>query len=130
MGSKKEVISLEEGNSADIAAIKEKMHQYAIAINTGDFDSWISLWTDDGVQMPPGIPSRIGKRQIQTAMKPVFDQFILKMAITNQELKVCGDFGFARGIFTESMVPKAGGRTEKYDGKYLSIFEKQADGFC
>jgi len=122
------MISLERGNKAEISAIKEKLRQYAVTINAGDFEGWISLWTDDGVQMPPGTSNRIGKEQIRKGMKPAFDQFILKMMITNREITISGDFGFARGTFTETLIPKAGGEAEKYEGKYLSIFEKQTDG--
>jgi len=124
----KEVISLEKWNKADIAAIKEKINQYAATCNAGDFDGWISLWTNDGIQMYPGIPARVGTEQIRAGMKPAFDQFILKIAITNHEARVSGDLGFLRGTYTLSMVPKAGGEEIKYDGKYLTIFEKQADG--
>ena len=122
------MISLERGNKADISAIKEKLRRYATTINAGDFEGWISLWTDDGIQMPPDTPARIGKEPIRKGMKPAFDQFILKMAIINKEIKVSGNFGFARGTFTETLIPKAGGEAEKYEGKYLSIFERQTDG--
>ena len=122
------MISLEERNKADIAAIKEKLKQYAVTINAGDFDRWISLWTDNGVQMPPNTPARIGKEKIWAEMKPAFDQYIIKMTINNEETRVSGNLGFARGTYTESLIPKTGGETEKYDGKYLTIFEKQADG--
>jgi ketosteroid isomerase-like protein len=62
-------------------------------------------------------------------MKPAFDQFILKIAITSEmEAKVSGNLGFARCTYTLSMVPKAGGETIEYDGKALTILEKQADG--
>lgn len=123
-----EVILLEEQNKADLAAIKEKLNQFAVTVNAGDFDGWISLWADNGIQMPPDTPARIGKEQIRAGMKPAFDQFILKMSITNEELRVSGDLGFARGTYTEFMTPKAGGETIEYDGKYLTILERQADG--
>jgi uncharacterized protein (TIGR02246 family) len=122
------VVSLERGNKADLAAIKGMLKQFATAINDGDLEGWTSLWADDGIQMFPGAPARIGKKQIREGMKPAFDQFILKMVITNKELQICGDLGFARGTYTESLVPKAGGKAEKYDGKYLTILEKQANG--
>lgn len=122
------MISLEERNKADIAAMKEKIDQYAVTCNAGDFEGWISLWTDDGIQMYPGTPARIGKEQIRAGMKPAFDQLILKMAITNHEARVSGDLGFLRGTYTLSMIPKAGGETIEFDGKYLTIFERQADG--
>jgi uncharacterized protein (TIGR02246 family) len=122
------VISLEERNEADISAIKEMLKQFAVTINAGDFEGWISLWTDDGIQLFPGGPARIGKEQIREGMKPAFDQFMLKMVITNEEIRASGNLGFARGTYKESMVPKAGGETWEYDGKYLTVLERQSDG--
>jgi uncharacterized protein (TIGR02246 family) len=124
----KEVVSLEKGNKADLAAIREKMKQFAAAINAGDFEGWISLWTDDGIQIPPGSPARIGKEQIRAGMKPAFDQFILKIVINYEELRASGDLGFERGTFTETSIPRAGGETEKFSGNYLTVLERQADG--
>jgi uncharacterized protein (TIGR02246 family) len=124
----REVISLEQGNKTDIAAIKKMLKRFADIINAGDLEGWISLWVDDGIQMFPGAPARIGKQQIRAGMKPAFDQFNLKMIINNEELRVSGNLGFARGTYTEFLIPKAGGETEKYDGKYLTILEKQSDG--
>jgi uncharacterized protein (TIGR02246 family) len=123
------VIPLEKGNKADIAAIKEKLTQYAATCHAGDLEGWISLWTNDGIQMYPGAPQRVGKEQIRAGMKPAFDQFILKIVIApNPEVRVSGDLGFMRGTYTLSMIPKAGGEESIYDGKYLTILEKQTDG--
>ena len=66
---------------ADKAAIKEVLNQYAIAVNSGNFDLWISLWVDNGVRLAPGAKSSTGIAQITEGMKPAFDQFILKMTI-------------------------------------------------
>jgi uncharacterized protein (TIGR02246 family) len=124
----KEAISLEEQNRADILAIKEKLNEYAATCNAGDLERWISLWTDDGIQMPPSAPARVGKEQIRAGMKTAFDQYIIKVTINNEETRVSGNLGFARGIGVESLIPKAGGKTEKFDLKYLTIFEKQTNG--
>jgi len=116
---------------ADITAIKELGNQYAVACNTGDFDLWISLWADDGVQMPPGTPARIGKEQIREGMKPLFDQMNLDITIHSiEDAKVYGDFGLSRCTYTLKMTPKAGGEmiNAMPDGKDLSLFERQSDG--
>ncbi len=116
---------------ADIAAINEILNQYAVTCNTGDFDLWISLWADDGVQMPPGAPARIGKEQIREGMKPTFDQMNLYIAITSiEEPKVYGDLGLTRCTYTLKMTPKAGGETINAmpDGKALTLYERQSDG--
>lgn len=125
--SKTEVDSME----ADIAAIKEVFNQYVVAVNTGDFDLWISLWTDDAVQMPPDTPARVGKEQIREAMKPGFDQMNLDMTINSiDDVKVYGDLGIVRCTYTLKMTPKAGGETINAvpDAKDLSLWERQSDG--
>lgn len=113
---------------ADITAIKKMFNQYTLGCETGDLDLWISLWTDNGIQMPPNEPAKIGKEQILARMKPLFDQFIIKIPITCKEVRVAGDWAFSRGTYTLSTTPKAGGETTKVSGKYLTIFERQADG--
>ena len=121
---------MDEGRKSDITAIKEVLNQYAIGVNTGDFDLWMSLWTDDGVQMPHDTPARIGKEQIREGMKPAFDQMNLHVAITTEEAKVHGDLGLTRCRYTLKMTPKAGGETVNAmpDGKALTIYERQSDG--
>ncbi len=126
-GKQGEVVDVE----ADVSAIKEMLNQYAVGCNTGDFDLWISLWADDGIQMPPGNPAVIGKEQIQARMKPIFDQMNLDIAIKSvEDAKVYGDLGLTRCTYTLKMIPKAGGETiyAMPDGKALTLFERQSDG--
>ncbi len=115
---------------ADISAIKEVLNKYATACNTGDFDSWITLWADDGVRMPPGAPARIGKAQIIEEMKPVFEQIIFELTIPSiEDAKVYGDFGLTHCNYTLAVTPKAGGETIVMpDGKALTLYERQPDG--
>ena len=109
-----------QDTEADIAAIKEMLNQYAVACNT-----------DDGIQMPPDTPTRIGKEQIREGIKPAFDQMNLDIAIHSiEDAKVYGDLGLTRCTYTLKMTPKAGGETINAmpDGKALTLYEKQSDG--
>ena len=113
---------------ADIAAINELWPQYAAAVTAGDMDLWISLWTDDGIQMPPDTPARIGKEQIRVAIQSSFNLYQWKMTINNEEVRVAGDWAFSRGTYSFTMTPKEEGETIKGTGKYLTILERQVDG--
>ncbi len=122
---------MDRGRAGDITAVKKMIDQYAVGCNTGDFDLWISLWADDGVQMPPDAPARVGKEQIRKAMEPVFDQMILDVVITSiEEAKIYGDLGLTRCTYTLKLTPKAGGKTINAmpDGKALTFYERQSDG--
>lgn len=116
---------------ADITEIKEVLKQYAVACNAGDFESWISLWDDDGVQMPPDTPPLKGKTQIIEGNKPSFDQMIVDITINSiEEVKVHGDWGLTRCTYTLAVSPKEGGETiiVMPDGKALTLYERQSDG--
>jgi uncharacterized protein (TIGR02246 family) len=110
------------------AAVNDIWNEYASSLNSGNVDRWISLWTEDGVQMPPGLPSVVGKRQIRATMKAILDRFAFDMAVTPHEVREVGDWAFSRGIFKATMTPREGGKTVYVDGKYMTILQRQADG--
>jgi uncharacterized protein (TIGR02246 family) len=115
----------------DSAAISEVLNQYAVAVNSGDFDLWMSLWADDGTQMPPNEPAHVGKEQIREANKPAFDAMDLDITINSiEEAKVYGNLGLTRCTYTLKATPKAGGAeiVVEPDGKALTLYERQSDG--
>ena len=115
---------------ADIAAIKECGNLYALALNTGDLELWLSLHTDDVAKMGPDEPAIFGNEALRAKMEPVFDNFTFEMTINSEETQVDGDLGYDRGTYTLSITPKAGGETISVmpDGKFLTIWKRQPDG--
>ncbi len=115
---------------ADIAAIEDVLNQYAVTANAGDLESWLSLHADDVVKMPPDAPAIFGIEDLRANFKPAFDNFNTSCVLYPEEAQVDGDLGFARGTYTLSITPKAGGETISVmpDGKYSTICKRQADG--
>jgi uncharacterized protein (TIGR02246 family) len=111
------------------AAVDTIWQEYAATLNAGDIDAWVELWTDDGVQMPPGEPPVVGKERIRARNQAVSDRFVFDMrSIDNQELRVAGDWAYARGTYAASLTPRQGGEPIDIDGKYMSILRRQPDG--
>ncbi len=110
------------------AAINDIFNRYSSSLNSGDIDRWMSLWADNGVQMPPNEPPVIGKDAIRARNKGVLDRFVFNMTITNDEVGVGGDWAFARGTYAATLSPKAGGAAVSIDGKYMTILARQPDG--
>jgi uncharacterized protein (TIGR02246 family) len=113
---------------ADIIAIEEVLNQYAVAVSTGDLDLFISIHTDDAVNMGPDAPATFGKEELRASVKPLFDNFTSEMTLYPEEAQADGDLGFARGTYTLSTTPKNGGEASFTDGKYLTVCKRQADG--
>ena len=117
------------GNQADATrAVEDIWKEYSASLNAGDLERWLALWTDDGIQMPPGEPAVAGKERIRTRNGSFLDQFKFDMGITNEEVRVAGDWAFARGTYKASLIPKQGGAPVPINGKYMTILARQGDG--
>ena len=119
----------ERMKNIDVALVYELWNEYAAACHSGDLERWLSFWIDDGIQMAPDAPCRVGKEQIRAAMQPTFDLFTMSnMVINTEEVWVLGDRAYSHGTYTFDMTPKNGGETTSFSGKFLDIVKRQADG--
>ena len=121
------------GNAADVeafrAAVQDTFDKYSAAMNAEDSDVWILSWDENGIQMPPGAPAVVGKPAIEKMIRGVHQALDWeKFTIRLEEVQVGGDWGYARGTYSASITPKAGGETAFIDGKYLTILKRQPDG--
>jgi uncharacterized protein (TIGR02246 family) len=120
---------LERVQVAEVAQVYELWNEIAAAANEGDLERWMALWNEDGIQMSPGAPPRVGKAEIRREMQLLFDLFDTRnMIIQPEEVRIMGDRAYSHGSYEFEMVPKDGGETRRYSGKFLDILEKQVDG--
>ncbi len=101
---------------------------YEAGWESGDIDAWISLWTHDGIQMPPNEPPVIGRDRIRERNAAVLEQFAVNFDITNEEVGVGRDFAYSRGVYSATLTPKDGGQAIPLDGKFMTILMRQPDG--
>ena len=113
---------------ADVEAINQLPATFAAALNAGDLDGIMAGFTDDAVRMPPNAPAIIGKESIRSLMQTNLEQNTYQLDNPPEEVQVSGDWAFARGTYTVTVTPKAGGESIQREGKYLVIFQKQPDG--
>lgn len=119
------------GNATDVAAIKSVLARYAEMALAGDFEGWLSLWAEDGVQMPPNAPTRVGRDEIAEGMKGAFAAMDVSITIHEVEhAEVWGDRGLTRCRYSMSLTPKGGGERidAMPDGKALTLYGRQPDG--
>ena len=112
----------------DQAAMLDVLEGYVALRENGDYENWIALWDENGVDMPADAPARVGKQAILSAVRGESVKELLEMEIVSQEICCAGDYGFIRGqfFFAEAMTHDGG--TPKSDGKFITIFRKQNDG--
>ena len=113
---------------ADVEAIKNLTEEYDAAINSGDLYSWMSLYTDDAVRMPPNMPALVGKDAIRSVMQSFFENYTIDLKETTEEVIVAGDWAFARGTYTLTSTPKVSGEPIRDTGKWVAFHKRQPDG--
>lgn len=111
------------------AYVLQTWEKYSEYMNEGNVDDWLKMWDVNGVQLAPGAPASEGIAEITTSITTQhaaldFEQF----KIMNKEVEVQGELGFARGNYSFAATPKDGGDQMQFEGKYLTIFRRQADG--
>jgi len=110
------------------AIYREMCDLYTLAVETGDTDLYVANYTDDGVQMPPDEPSRIGSEQIRAGIEPALALFNAECPIYPKEAVITGDWAFGRCDWSLSLTPKEGGPTTTFNGKGTDVLKRQADG--
>ncbi len=111
----------------------EKLHRRdAEASRTGDFDTLLSLWTDDAVMLPPEGPPVVGIDAIRKLMLRGRDQraaiIVTEYVQDFQELLILGDTAFEWGTYHGASRPSAGGAEEASSGKLMRLLRRQPDG--
>jgi uncharacterized protein (TIGR02246 family) len=116
----------------DVAAIKsaiETANKAQIdAILKGDATGAVANYTDDAVVLFPNAPAWQGKAATQKAMGDMMGQMTFKdPTFHTVDVVVSGDMAVETGTYAWTMVPKKG-KPIKDEGKYLTVWKKQADG--
>jgi ketosteroid isomerase-like protein len=115
---------------ASAEALRGILRSYETAMNTGDFDRWISNWAADGVQLPPHFPPNVGMEAIRASNKGIFTKFYSrKMEIKSiDEVRImpCGEYGLTRCSYSFEYVKNEGDPPTVLmkDGKALTVYKK------
>lgn len=104
--------------AADEDAILRIWSTYTEARVAGDAETWLSLWDQEGMRLPPGAPA-VDFATFAPGTPERFAKPPASMEIKSEEIVVADDWAFSRGNFTVN---------NALEGKFLTIFRRQDDG--
>jgi uncharacterized protein (TIGR02246 family) len=111
--------------SVDEQAIRDLVAKWMAASQAGDTATVLSLMTDDVVFMVPG-REPFGKAAFAAAARDM-QGVRIEGRSDIRELKVLGDWAYARSHLEVKVMPPGGNSVER-SGYTLTIFQKQPDG--
>ena len=77
----------QNNHQADEKAIRALLGRYEQALNDGDTDTVMTLYTDDGVFMPQHFPSAVGSSSVRNAYDGVFKAIKLNVRFDIVEVR-------------------------------------------
>ena len=110
-------------------ALRDADAQWSKAAAAKDLDKTVSYYSNDAIVMPPNASSATTKDAIRNVWKDMIASAGLTITwnATKVEVAKSGDIGFVSGTY-ELTMNDANGKPVNDRGKYLEVWEKQADG--
>ena len=108
--------------AADPSAITARSDAWEEALNAGDVDALVALYTSDARIMAPNEPTAIGSDAVRAVFGGMVDAG-LGGTLTSVEASVAGDIGYNVGTYAL----KAGDETVD-TGKFIEIWKRDSDG--
>lgn len=110
-------------------ALRDIDDQWSKAAGSKDLEKTVSYYADDAVVMPPNGPTANTKEAIRKIWNDVFalPGESISWKATKVEVAKSGDIGFVAGTY-EFTMNDATGKPINDHGKFLEVWEKQADG--
>jgi len=114
---------------ADVQAIKDTGPAYDKFANAGDAASLASeFYAPDGIRMDPNQPASVGSAAIRATLEKAYAQATDNVRDVVDDVRVAGGFAVAKGTFEGTSTPKAGGAAAPVKGKFVTLYERQANG--
>jgi ketosteroid isomerase-like protein len=103
--------------------------QWAKAVEAKDLDKSVSYYSDDAIVLPPNAAIATTKEAIRNIWKDLLASpgLVFRWKTTKVEVAKSGDMAYSSGTY-ELTMNDAGGKPVNDHGKYIVVWEKQADG--
>ncbi len=111
--------------SSENQEIKNLLVTYRDALNASDVSKVLTLYTEDGIFMPSGAPTAIGKEQLKGTYEFVFSNIQLSIEFYIDEITVDGDYAFARTTSKGTTLIHATGETVPEENRELFVLQKE-----
>jgi ketosteroid isomerase-like protein len=110
-------------------ALRDLDAQWSAAAGAKDLDKTVSYYSTDAIVLPPNAPSATTKESIRKVWQDLIASpgLVITWKATKVEVAKSGDLACLSGTY-ELTMNDASGKPVNDRGKYVEVWEKQADG--
>ena len=114
-------------HDADIKAVKDNEAAWMKTAAAKNLDAFMAYYADDASVLMPNAPLFTGKAAIKEELKPIMEDPNYSITSTPTRVEVSQNLAFTQGTYKMTFSDIRGNKFED-EGKYLTIYRKQADG--
>ncbi len=112
----------------DASALMEADRAFAAAVAVGGSEAWASWFAEDGAMIQPGVGEIRGRGEILSSMAGLDEPGVsLTWEPLRADIAASGDLGWTTGSY-RSLSTGADGEVRAGQGRYVTIWRRQADG--
>ena len=114
---------------ADKEAIRNLLKEYCEAATSDDLERFLSAWDDDATRLEDGYYQIRGKEKLREHFKVPFELFDVEVNLYGEvQIEVYGEIAYGIGNYVLALTNEETDSTLFFDGKFLDVYKKQADG--
>jgi ketosteroid isomerase-like protein len=120
-------------SAADTKGIEQNLRdlddQWSTAAGAKDLEKTVSFYSEDAIVMPPNAPAATTKEAIRKVWQDLLASpgLVMRWKTTKVEAANSGDLACISGTYDMTMNDPSGKPVNDH-GKYVEVWEKQADG--
>jgi uncharacterized protein (TIGR02246 family) len=115
------------GETSDHAAIARVTAELLDAVNCSDVSRVISVWSEEGVLMPPHHPSIHGRQALEAYFRDLFSRTKLSFVFTSSTIELDGGTAFEHVTYRATAWAPDGQPPREEHGKGLHVYRRQTD---
>ena len=115
---------------ADAKAIRDAEATVLKAWNAKDVDKVAAFYAENASFLAPNMPTMNGVAAFKPTIKEMTSDpnFAMAFAATKVEVSKSSDYGYSQGTYTLTTTDAKSKKAMTEKGKYLTVYQKQADG--
>jgi uncharacterized protein (TIGR02246 family) len=111
--------------SAAEPGVGETGKAWVQAFSRNDLEAVVALYAPDAHMFPPDTTEAVGIDAIRANYANLMNTFTIKQVIiSDAHHETVGDLSFAWGLYSVTLVPKAGGDAIRMDGRFSDVSRK------
>jgi len=115
--------------ASDVAALRALDEQWSATAAKNDLDGTVGFYADNAVLLPPNAPIATDRKSIRESWAGVLGpNTAISWKVSKAEVASSGELGYVYGVYSLAIQDPKGGTPVRDTGKFVEIWEKQANG--